>query len=106
MITKEQAIKDSIKHWERMIAWAKKQPKLYMAHPDDMKKAIGENWGKDYCTLCTRYYKACCYFCPLAKKHGSCIDNGNHFVKVSFSYRWGDWVKNAKIMLKQLRSLL
>ncbi len=41
-MTKLKAIKESIKHWERMIAWVKKEPEDYASYII-MRQTIGES---------------------------------------------------------------
>ena len=112
------AIDRSIRHWERMIKWAKKQKKsLLVSGYDnpDMETEIGEYWNAYYCNLCkafkTKEGDELCFnnkiYCPLADKYGECGVRGseNNFLRVHNSKTWGQWVYNANIMLKQLQSL-
>jgi len=108
-MTEAEAIKDSIAHWERMIAWAKKQPKKDAPSGEVMETAIGEHWGNKYCALCKEYLGiGTCRDCPLAKKYGECgsYSYNNAWYFVAGSRMWGEWLKNAERMLEQLRSLL
>ncbi len=99
----KQAVKRSIKHWEGMIKWAKGQEPLSQASPGVMKDAIGEDWYSDYCPLCMLYDENC-NSCVLAKKYGMCGDGA--WLCVANAYNWNTWIEEAKVMLKQLKSLL
>jgi len=102
-MTKQQAIRESIAHWERMIAWVKTQPKR--KEPDDIKMTnqIGENWYSDYCPLCSLYHEGGepCTRCPLHIKWGSKIA----WFLVDISPTWDEWLRHARKMLRQLKSL-
>ena len=107
-MTKIQAIKASIEHWQRMIAWAEKQPDWEEKKSFSMNKAIGEHWYGTNCPLCWKYTINNCFNCPLSKKYGFCSSNNkrNLWFFVTNSYNWGEWLINAKKFIKQLKSLL
>jgi len=110
-------VKQSIKHWKRLIKWAEKQNPSEKKKMDSMSSSIGECWAGGDCPLCqafsrkneNNYYT--CTICPLKKNIGSCndnyeySDNKNNWYKVNNSKTWADWIIQAKIMLEQLRSL-
>lgn len=102
-MTRKQAIEESIKHWERMIEWAEKQPKQDKVSFLRMEDELDESWSGDFCALCKGY----CATCPLRKKYGYCnIKNPkNAWGKVYSSKTWSEWLKHAKVMLRQLKSL-
>jgi len=107
-MTKKQAIKKAIAHWERMIRWAKKQNKKEFPSLFSMSNDIKEAWkGKD-CELCKQFQNKAdgCSNCPLYKKYNNCNTVHNLWFAVSFSRTWKEWVKNAKKFLKQIESLL
>ncbi len=113
-MTKLKAIKESIKHWERMIAWVKTQ------HPEDftctsyMRNAIQEVPMSNYCPLCKKYNNEKTIpsnhvtECPLGKKYGVCSDFRvkNKWRLVIDSLQWKEWLINANKLLRQLKSLL
>ncbi len=107
-MTKAQAIKKSIEHWERMIAWVKKQPQTDKPYYFAIEGAIGEDWSDEHCPLC-EFYLSVCNKCPLQKKHGHCSgyekDRYNNWNKVFNARTWKTWLKHAKVLLKQLKSL-
>jgi hypothetical protein len=102
------AIKDSIDHWKRMIEWAEKQPKNITCFSISMDKAIGENWYRRDCPLCSLfYYKTMKYCCPLTKVdtkvRGLCITS---WIQVYKAKTWKEWVKAAYKMLSILKKCL
>ncbi len=108
-MTEQQAVKASIEHWKRMIAWVKKQPGKEACRGVEMEMAIGENWWGRHCPLCIKYHNGDnCGICPLYKKYGHCGKIGikNAWFLVEMSLSWSIWLKNAKKMLRQLKSLV
>ncbi len=120
----EAAIDQSIKHWQRMIEWAKERDgKIEDEHPDSFLMAveIGENWQGDTCPLCAFIFRRdphgkCvaggCDNCPLAQKQGYCSQQtdmsprkNNAWLLVSHAHTWGGWLAYAAVMLEQLQSL-
>ena len=112
-----QAIKDSIKHWERMIKWVKTQ-EVDSVSEKAMDVALnGEDWYGPSCPLCDLMSENnwLCYSCPLFIIVGRCSecedgydDNPpiNSWSKVNDSATWTGWLIGAKSMLKELKSLL
>ena len=98
--TKE-AIEDSISHWKRMIAWAKKQDGSVIVVLEDMIVAIHESWWGDDCALCTLYGGSCDDCIAYSTELCGAIWN-----RVNCSITWSKWVKNAKVMLSTLKGLL
>jgi hypothetical protein len=113
-MTNAQAIGESIKHWKRMIRWAKKQKANGSAKILVMAKSLHEHWKGNHCPLCKKYTDIYdyvdCFKCPLAKRYGECSGSnnikGNNWQNVNSSTNWKVWIKEAKIMLKQLKSLV
>jgi hypothetical protein len=108
-MTKEQAIKESIEHWERMIAWVEGlKNKEAKPNGEFMKQQLGEYWWGIYCPLCQKYDDDNldeCIDCPLVEINESCDRADSTWGKVARSYTWGTWLKNAYKMLEVLRSL-
>ena len=106
-MTKKQAIEKSIKHWERMIEWVKKQPSTNRVNYGKMEKDIKEWWNSKDCSLCKKYYESSydCEECPLTIKYKKCTSFDSIYKKIDNSNTWAEWLKHAKIMLRQLRSL-
>ena len=107
-LKKEQieAIEESIKHWKRMIRWVKKQDKDDLVSQYTMGDDIKEVWSSSDCALCA-IFEVNCSNCPLGIRYGSCgFGSKNAWIEVTQSDRWGEWLINAKVMLKQLKSLL
>jgi len=105
-MTKQEAIDRSIAHWERMIRWIEKQPKKEEVDIYSMVDEIDEGTGSMDCPLCKKY-QCKCDKCPLGKKFGYCIDQGsvNSYYETYLSETWDEWLRNARILLKQLKSL-
>ena len=103
-MNKKQAIEDTIKHWKRMIRWAKKQKPRDRALWQTMNDSIEETWQGDDCPLCKAYI---CEKCPLEKMYGECsgFNKKNLWETVNHSRTWGTWVKNAEKFLIQLTKL-
>ena len=49
-------------HWDRMIAWVKKQPEKRRISFVEMKCAIGETFGDHDCVYCAKYHQPYCRF--------------------------------------------
>jgi len=115
----KKALDESLKHWERMIRWADKQPLDTPVSQVEMKEDIGETWIGEDCSLCKIFEDSSndmfCQsnrlglICPLYTKFGVCGVSGgvstNLWHTVSTSKTWGDWVVNAKKFYSQLESL-
>lgn len=98
----EKAVWESIQHWKRMIKWAEGQDPDNDFDTEDMPE--GPN-GKS-CALCKKYNKNLgCGNCPLAKAGHGCRRDESVFNKAAFARYTGDFVTNAKKMLKVLKSL-
>lgn len=103
-MTEKGAIRKSIKHWERMIKWAKKQDKYARPLYSYMELEINESWYNGDCALC-RFYKDYCYNCILSTEYVDCYDDDSIWRLISDSNTWKEWIANAKQFLKQLKSL-
>jgi hypothetical protein len=114
ILTKKEAIKQSITHWKRMIEWAEKQGKRQSKSYLQMDTEIHETPSTGDCFLCTKYLyfnthneAGCIKHCPLKEKYGlECFDNKSIYHKTAVAKTWGAWVKEAKLMLKALEGLL
>jgi len=100
---RDDAIKGSIAHWEKMIAWVETQNPGGLPFSIGMKDEIGESW-RDACPLCTTYV---CHMpiCPLSIANHTCGEEFSPWDKVNNSYTWAEWIINAKNMLKVLNNL-
>ncbi len=106
-MTKQKAVQESAEHWERMIVWVdSKNDKDSPPFDEEMKKAIGEDWYDNYCSLCKKFRG--CQKCPLQESYGVCTndDNENAWKSVYSSATWQEWLVNAKKLLEQIKSLL
>lgn len=88
----------ALAHYDRMIAWAKKQDLKESPNMDIMYLKLGETWGGKYCNYCEKYIK--CLKCPLGK-YGSCCDF--LYSEMNISITWKEWVINAKKVRKYIK---
>lgn len=95
------ALNKSIKHYEKMIAWAKKQNKKEISNENVMWKSIGEHWHSNSCSLCELFV---CSKCPFGRKYGYCgkLKNKNKWIKLVTAHNWKEWIKGAKQVKFQL----
>jgi hypothetical protein len=107
-MTKKQAIKESIAHWERMIKYMKRRRRFIDVYT--MKMESGEAWlGKD-CALCTEYYKSddtenCCMDCPLDDAEHCCFDDVGLWEQVQYATDRKSRIKAMENMLVVLKTL-
>ncbi len=101
-----------IEHWQRMIRWASKQPKNRVVDIEVMGTAIKEVWLDSGCAWCKWYEKKVvmfydkCILCPMQKKYGKCTHiNKNLWNIVHGSKTWGEWTINARLFLKQIKTI-
>lgn len=94
-----------IAHYKRMINWARIRDKKEMTSYYGMSKGLGEVWQGHYCLYCSINLNGFrCNKCPLQGKNGdssTCCDG--LWVKMHKSMTWGEWVKNAKKVLKYIK---
>jgi hypothetical protein len=93
-----------ISHYDRMIAWVKKQNPNEYVRPANMYFKLGENWSADSCPLCN-YYELKCHKCPIGRhtKQYSC--QGTPFVNICLTINWEEWLVAAGKELEFLKSL-
>jgi len=95
---REQKIKDkAIKHYEKMIAFAKMQDPKKEADDYIMQYYIGENWEGDYCEYCNNYE---CYECNLSAlikrgERGSACCMGL-YNSMAYAKTWKTWIPRAE----------
>lgn len=91
--------KEALAHYERMIKWAKTQPKKADVSEHDMVSAIKEAWSADYCPYCKKMTGKSCRLCPLCRPSaktlylGACC--GGLWYKLDLAETWGEWLKYA-----------
>jgi len=95
-----EAVNESIKHWNRMIAWVRTQPEGNPARDNVMYDAIGEAWYGKNCPLCNQHEE--CSTCPLALADRPCSYEGSVWSNVDYSSTWGDWIDAALHMVEAL----
>lgn len=105
VITKHEgiALRKSIRHWKRMLKWAKKQPKDNPCTCSglEMEDVIHEGWGGEYCPLCSLVSSG--FRCPdcvlerIGKCH--CNESTSPWKSVYHSDNWGEWVVAAEKMI-------
>ena len=95
--------KEAIEHYDRMIAWAEKQPQDSEPWEVVMYRAIGEQWFGEDCVYCDAYDLNCAR-CPLAKgKEKMRICCGGLWFELNDTETWADWVKAAKKVRAYIR---
>jgi|GEM_PF-2203726 len=93
----------TVRHYNRMMAWAKTQPEGERVDILKMEDEIGENWYASSCPYCRRYYygkRTGCIQCPLGSSEYSqdCCDG--LWKKMDNSQTWGEWIERAKAVKK------
>jgi hypothetical protein len=103
-MSEKEAIKETIKHWERMIRWAKERDKSETVNPHNMVLELKEWWNGEHCPLCEKFGKRSCGKCPPCRTCGVCSGQiyigTNLWGKVNSSLTWGEWTKECKIIFK------
>lgn len=113
--------KEAIKHYNRMIEWAKIQNPEEAVDYYLMEVAIGEDWWAGYCPFCKNFG---CMVCPLNTEFEKTQDQ-NHYdpdkrndyygsskncceglwSKMSKSETWKEWIKNAGKVRAYIRKI-
>jgi hypothetical protein len=91
-------------HYQKMIDWAKEQPKEDIKDSEIMLREIGEDWFSDCCPYCNKYlsidgYVDDCGKCPLNLEtdgRGMEYCCGDIWDKVQDVITWKEWIKWAK----------
>ena len=99
-------VKDSIKHWERMLQWAEKQDPNSGVSQHTMYNNINEAWFSSDCPLCGKYVIDGCVNCPLEVLETQCNFTCSDWHQVDRSRTWREWTENAKVMIKTLQQIL
>lgn len=93
-------INKSIKHWERMINWAKSRPLRERTDDDLMLDLLGERWLTTDCNLCKTFRyeggKYQCENCPLTGLNKQCEQTVSPWRSVDSSKTWKTWISNAE----------
>ena len=88
----------ALAHYDRMIAWAEKQPKRKMADGwGAMLLEIGENYYGKYCVYCRKHFRKskCSLGSDVTCQSGDACCGGL-WVEMYCSLTWGTWVKRAR----------
>jgi len=100
------AVKESINHWNRMIAWVRTQKKHKRVNEYEMKAAINEDWYSNSCEIC-RIYHGNEELCPLnIVQRGGCGKFSSAWKKVDNSETWGKWLTASRKMIRVLKKAL
>jgi len=103
MLTEEQAIEATIKHWETMIAYAKTRLASDFVSSSEMVDDIETTWTGVFCALCQRKIDTANKVpCPLIGKicSGRCHP---FWYDVTYSATWKEWIRNANKLLEEIR---
>lgn len=93
--------KETIKHYNRMIKWAKKQPQEGLVNVKFMFSEIGEDWFSEYCEYCKLKNRG--YRCKLIpKKDEACFGGSNCcdglWLNMYETRIWKQWIEGAKLV--------
>ena len=103
LMTKLEALRESVAHWTRMIEWARTNTKLTVS---DMYDILGEGPNSRYCALCQLYIVRHCELCPLDEIEERCSTTGSLFdLTVNYKHDLSQWVHYAERMLETLQQL-
>jgi len=100
--------KEAIKHYSRMINWAKKQNPIELPKMEKMEDDLGEAYDYSHCSYCN-YFKGVCWKCSLIKEdvtrhHAdsySCCDGLWRNMLISLTWKeWLFWAKKIKGYIK------
>lgn len=91
-LTKQQALK----HYDRMIEWAKTQDPFLGTDRHLMLHSLGEFWYSDDCPYCIATNSNCqlCKLKGAEEISSSCC--GGLWEIMARSLTWGEWIENAK----------
>lgn len=104
---------ETIAHYERMIAWAAKEPsEAFPERCAEMLSAIGEDWDGKYCPICKTYsdevvdftYNSCSK-CPICQK--TCREQCKEtpWEDMHRANSWKEWLEAARKELDFIKSL-
>jgi len=101
-------IEKTLKHYDEMIEWAKKQGPRKQADEWKMLTGIGQNWFSEFCPLCLKFFVLFgCGECPLHLRYGRCgVSFDNSWKAMGDAKTWNSWIRHATLMRKQIESLL
>lgn len=97
----EQCRRKAIRHYNRMIKWAKTQNPKSKVSKKKMEKEIGESWSGRDCAYCTEYIAMWCGGCPLrpcgyaTDYPGEVCCSGLYYKMLTTSI-WSSWIKAAE----------
>lgn len=88
----------ALAHYDRMIEWAKKQPKRGHVSKIKMFVEINETWESDYCIYCNSHKGGTC---PQCKLYSIPRYDGRHCCDglwriMNSAVCWPTWVKRAR----------
>jgi predicted amidophosphoribosyltransferase len=85
----------AIEHYDRMIAWAEKQPARDHADFSKMEIEIHEDYYSEDCVYCQKFiYK--CRICPLGNEIEQCCNE--LWFKMDDAKTWRTWLKYARLV--------
>jgi hypothetical protein len=103
MTTKTKAIK----HYEKMIAWAKKQRPRKRVDIFFMGNSISQIWISTYCSYCLVYLGCVLQKtgkkCPLYEANAWDVCCNELWRKMDKAKTWGTWVKRAEKVLEYIK---
>jgi len=90
----------TLKKYALKIAWANLQDPNGFVSEDKMKEAIGMGWYSEDCPYCAKYIISCRYRCPLYKNDSCC---NRFWWSMNISKTWGEWIINARKLVKYIK---
>lgn len=94
----------TLAHYDRMIAWAEKQPKTETPSVYFMESEIGEFWFGVDCPMCQANSQDC-KKCPIGLTTGRIYCGGTPWPEMSLSETWSEWLIAAKAEQEFLANL-
>jgi hypothetical protein len=97
----------ALKHYDKMIEWAKAQPENDIQDKFEMMHAISENWDASSCIYCDTV-NIHTGKCVLVKSKDKICNNGSNccnslWLKMNQSYTWKEWIEKAKKVRKYIQ---
>ena len=101
-MSKEELIKKTIEHYDRMIEWAGKQDGESPVARLLMHREIGESWSAGDCLFCK--VNTDCLDCFIAIKYNPSCE-GTSWYQMESAKNWSWWLVHAKAMREEIRNL-
>ena len=95
--------KESLRHYDRMIAYAETCNKKDAISKDKMRNSIGECWLGSSCKYCEAFLVSGTYACPLSSPDTLCYRCcSGKWAAMDNSDNWKHFVVNATVVRKYI----